>query len=260
MKFMTHRILLILLHIVSFVGFGQSNDTITYKNEASKKVRMVIMGDSLWLQNYESKKSLITYLNYEAMEVEGLAFYVGKTKVNGKELDVTIQFLDGSICTIDSENLDFNFRICKEESKYIDKLSPFGVEEKNSKRSDSNGSENQFETVETNTNGDFETGKGVFGNDEGIENGTEKIKRRIIVNRIIMPDYDVEFDYKLCLKLGINSDGDVVSAVCNKARSTFTDQKVIDDITSKIIQQMKYSKSVKTEIEYTFFTIQLISD
>ncbi len=237
MKFMAHRILLIFLLSYSIVGFGQS-DTITYKNEASKKIRMVIMGDSLWLQNYESKKSLMTYLDYEAMEVEGFAFYIGKLKANDSEFDVTVQFLEDSLCTIDSEISEFNFGLCKEEIKPKYKNNPFG--------SGGNG-----------TNGGFGTGNGKEnGINEGSGIGSGKTERKRLNDPNIDQIQTVE-NVVVHLKLTVNENGEVVSASNVISKTTTSDQRIISQVISAVKQQVKYQKSIGSSLQTVYLTVRL---
>lgn len=237
MKFMKHKILLILQLIFSYVGFGQS-DTITYTNEASKKVKMVIMGDSLWLQNNESKKSVMTYLDYEALEVEGLALYVGKHKAKGNEFDVTVQFLDDSVCTIDSEISEFNFGLSKEEVKQKHKNNPFG--------SGGDG-----------TNGGFGTGNGKEnGINEGSGIGSGKTERKRLNDPNIDQIQTVE-NVVVHLKLTVNENGEVVSASNVISKTTTSDQRIISQVISAVKQQVKYQKSIGSSLQTVYLTVRL---
>lgn len=237
MRFMEPRILLIFLLSFCFASYGQS-DTITYKNEASKKIRMVIMGDSLWLQNNESKKSLMTYLDYDALEVEGLAFYVGKLKANDREFDVTVQFLDDSLCTIDSEISEFNFGLSKEEVKPKYKNNPFG----------SGGSS---------TNGGFGTGKGTEnGMNEGSGIGSGKTERKRLNDPNIDQIQTVE-NVVVHLKLTINENGEVVSASNISSKTTTTDQRLINQVISVVKREVKYNKEMGTGLVTVFLTVKL---
>lgn len=229
---------LIFLAIIVFrngLSFGQS-DAVVYQNLLGNKVVLINKSDSLWLQNPVSKKSIMTYIETNA-DYSTTPRFIANAKFDGTYGFVKVRLLNDSICDIYSDISDFNFGLCKIERQL------------NHPR---NGSKIDIF--------DFVPRRPLNSVINKEEVNAENIERRVIVNHAIVADYDIEFDSKLSLKLSINSDGDVVSAVCIKARSTFTDQKVIDDITSRIVQQMKYSKSSRTEIEYSFFTIQLMSD
>jgi hypothetical protein len=219
---------LIFLVVIVFrnsISFGQS-DAVVYQNLLGNKVVLINKSDSLWLKNPVSKKSIMTYVETNA-DYSTTPRFIANAKFDGTYGFVKVRLLNDSICDIYSDISDFNFGLCKIERQL------------NHPR---NGSKIDIF--------DFVPRRPLNSVINKEEVNAENIERRMIVNHAIVADYDIEFDSKLSLKLSINSDGDVVSAVCIKARSTFTDQKVIDDITSRIVQQMKYSKSSRTEIEY----------
>jgi len=231
---------LLILFAIIILRHGQSfgqKETVVYQNLLGNKVVLVNETDSLWLQNPINKKSIMTYVETNS-EYSTTPRFIANAKFDGIYGFVKVRLVNDSICDIYSDISDFNFGLCKIEKKLNHR---------------SNGSKiDIFDYVPRNTV------SSEIKKEEGI--GTEKMDIRTIVNQPILPDYDIEFDSKLFLKLATNAEGDVVSAVCIKARSTFTDQKVIDDITNRIVQQMKYSKTSNTEIEYSFYTIEFMSD
>jgi hypothetical protein len=107
------------------------------------------------------------------------------------------------------------------------------------------------------------SGKGPFGgigNGQGTDGegpGTGSGKARVRVNEVSLPSYDIEFDSNINLKLTINANGDVVSASCIKSKTTCTDQRIINQVISEVMKQVKYKKEAGAGMVFAFYTVQI---
>jgi hypothetical protein len=108
------------------------------------------------------------------------------------------------------------------------------------------------------------SGNGPFGGqgDGDIGNGPSGAgsgsgKARIRLNDVTLPKYDTDFDSKIYLKLSINSNGDVFAATCIKSITTCTDQRIINQVISEVIRQVKYKKDPGSGTVYTNYSVQI---
>lgn len=108
-----------------------------YISEQGKSVFLDVKNETLILDFKDLGVKVITYLDLEAMEVEGMAVYNGKLEWKNKNCEIYVQFIDESECTVDSECEDFNFGICRDKNGsnvVIEKTNPFLIENKNEKK------------------------------------------------------------------------------------------------------------------------------
>lgn len=95
------------------------------------------------------------------------------------------------------------------------------------------------------------------GEGDGEGNGTGSGKTRIRVNDVSLPSYDIEFDSDIHLKLTINANGDVVSATCIRSKTRCTDQRIINQVISEVMKQVKYKKEPGAGMVFAFYTVQI---
>lgn len=93
------------------------------------------------------------------------------------------------------------------------------------------------------------------GDEPGSGSGSGK--DRIREKNVKLPVYDIEFDSKIMLKLTINANGDVVSAVSVKSGTTCTDPKIINQVISEVMKQVKYKKEPGAGMVFAFYTVQI---
>ena len=108
-----------------------------YISEQGKSVFLDVKNETLILDFKDLGVKVITYLDLEAVEVEGMAVYSGKLEWKNKNCEIYVQFIDESECTVDSECEDFNFGICRDKSDanvVIEETNPFLNENKNEKK------------------------------------------------------------------------------------------------------------------------------
>ncbi len=105
-------------------------------------------------------------------------------------------------------------------------------------------------------------GKGTgFGRDEGTGSGSgggngDANKPRIRLNDPNDDNISSNQSCKVCLKLSINAEGDVVRAE-NTSKTTTTDQKVINQVISNVKNQVRYNKKEGASLEQVFLTVNI---
>jgi hypothetical protein len=70
----------------------------------------------------------------------------------------------------------------------------------------------------------------------------------------VLPQYNIDIDCRVGLRLTINDDGTVVSARSIKSVTTCTDQSIINDVIRLVKQQVRYNKdsgAPLAEVDYT---------
>jgi hypothetical protein len=121
--------------------------------------------------------------------------------------------------------------------------------------SGSSGSGNGRNDVSINQIGDGAFGSGASGSGSGSGPG----KSRTCLNNVSLPSYDIDYDCNISFKLTINENGDVESASCIKSRTTCVDQRIINQVISEIVKQVKYDKSIGSNLTFAFLTISISS-
>lgn len=108
---------------VVFVGFtsfciAQKNDApLEFVNETNETVFLTPMNDSLKIEYPESGMKTVLFLNEDAMEAEGSAFYIGVLKSDSLNCEITVQFLEETECTVDSDCEGLTKGVCKLKEK-----------------------------------------------------------------------------------------------------------------------------------------------
>jgi len=107
--------------------------------------------------------------------------------------------------------------------------------------------------VEDNTNpfGTGGTGSGDGSLDFG---GPSDGKNRVRLNNAVLPLYKTEVDIIVHLKLIIDEDGKVVSAINLASKTTTTDQLIINGVISEVINQLKYNQEKNAGLQFTYLT------
>ena len=102
-----------------FVGFtafciAQNNvNPLEFVSETNETVLLTPMNDSLKIEYPESGVKTVLFLNKDAMETEGSAFYVGVLKSDSLNCEITIQFLEETECAVDSDCESLMKGVCK---------------------------------------------------------------------------------------------------------------------------------------------------
>lgn len=102
-------------------------------------------------------------------------------------------------------------------------------------------------------------GKG-FGKDDG--NGTGKgngegVKARVRLNDPNTDGIESDQNCKICMKLTINAEGDIIKAENIIAKTTTTNQLIISQVLSNVKAQVKYNKKEGAAPEIVFLTVNL---
>ena len=110
--------------------------------------------------------------------------------------------------------------------------------------------------VEDNTNpfGTGGTGSGDGSLDVG---GPRDGKNRVRLNNPLLPLYKTEVDIDVHLKLIIDEDGKVVSAINLASKTTTTDQLIINGVISEVINQLKYNQEKNAGLQFTYLTCKI---
>ncbi len=104
-------------------------------------------------------------------------------------------------------------------------------------------------------NGPFGGNGGGEGNGEG--NGVGDGKNRVRLNDPKLPEYAIDFDSKINLKLTINANGDVVNASYIRSIGTTIDLKIINEVIREVIKQVHYKKDKDAGLAFTYLTVSL---
>lgn len=102
---------------------------------------------------------------------------------------------------------------------------------------------------------------GTFGSDSGKEGsggtGTGSGAGRIRYNEISTDNIYTTVEVVVRLKITINADGQVVSAV-NMSGTTTTDQRIINQVIAAAKSQLKYNKEVGAGLQSVFYTAKIV--
>jgi len=104
-------------------------------------------------------------------------------------------------------------------------------------------------------NGPFGGNGSGEGNGEG--NGVGDGRNRIRMNDPKLPEYAIDFDSKINLKLTINANGDVVNASYIRSIGTTIDLKIINEVIREVIKQVHYKKDKDAGLAITYLTVSL---
>lgn len=102
-------------------------------------------------------------------------------------------------------------------------------------------------------------GKG-FGKDNGDGTGKgngEGVKARIRLNDPNTDGIESDQNAKICIKLTINAEGDIIKAENIVAKTTTTNQSIINQVLSNVKSQVKYNKKEGAAPEVVFLTVNL---
>ena len=120
-------------------------------------------------------------------------------------------------------------------------------------------SNNPFGTGGTDGKGGIGSG-GPFGDDKGTgvkgSGGPGKGEGRIRLNDPQVEDIKPERNETVYLKLSVNSDGNVVSAI-STSKTTTTDQRIINQVIAAVKSSVKYSKDPGSELVTMFLTVKV---
>lgn len=103
------------------------------------------------------------------------------------------------------------------------------------------------------------SGNGPFGGPEngakdGGNGGVGTGKTRFRLNNVNLPQYDMDVDCRIGLKITINADGVITDCRSIKSVTTCKSQIIINDVISRVKQQVKYNKekgATLTQVDYT---------
>ncbi|MCE3296911.1 MAG: hypothetical protein K0R65_2625 [Crocinitomicaceae bacterium] len=106
-------------------------------------------------------------------------------------------------------------------------------------------------------------GKGTgFGRDEGTGSGSgggdgDASKPRVRLNDPNNDNISSSQSCKVCLKLSINAQGDVVRAENLTSKTTTTNQTVINQVISNVKNQVRYNKKEGASLEQVYLTVNI---
>jgi hypothetical protein len=102
---------------------------------------------------------------------------------------------------------------------------------------------------------------GLFIGDEGDDDDSPTPPasdlERLIISNVSLPLYDIDFDSNILLKLTVNANGEVVAAISIKAKTTCSDQSIINQVINEVKQQVKYKKESGAGLVNTFYTVEI---
>ena len=124
----------------------------------------------------------------------------------------------------------------------------------NSNKTNGNNTQNGPSTSHVGNN-PFGSGGNGEGNGEG--NGVGDGKNRVRLNDPKLPEYAIDFDSKINLKLTINANGDVVNASYIRSIGTTIDLKIINEVIREVIKQVHYKKDKDAGLAFTYLTVSL---
>ena len=108
------------------------------------------------------------------------------------------------------------------------------------------------------------SGNGPFGGsgsgtDDGVGpgKGGGSGKARVRLNNVSTPQYDIDVDCRVGLKLTINSDGVVTDCRSIKSVTTCTNQTIINDVIRLVKQQVRYNKDPGSPLVQADYTLKL---
>jgi hypothetical protein len=106
------------------------------------------------------------------------------------------------------------------------------------------------------------SGNGPFGGpgNGAVENGPGGKgtgKPRVRLNNVTLPQYDIDVDCRVGLKITINADGVITDCRSIKSVTTCKSQTIINDVISRVKQQVKYNKEKGATLAQADYTIAL---
>lgn len=99
-------------------------------------------------------------------------------------------------------------------------------------------------------------GSGHSGSGDDFDSGISVLDR-IQINDPILPTYNTDVDLKVHLKLTVDGEGNVLSAICIKSKTTTTDQTIINDVIREVKKQVKYKKDPEGKLAYCYLTVKI---
>jgi hypothetical protein len=107
------------------------------------------------------------------------------------------------------------------------------------------------------------SGNGPFGGsgsgtDDGVPGkGGGTGKARVRTNNVSTPQYDIDVDCRVGLKLTINAEGIVTDCRSIKSVTTCTNQSIINDVIRLVKQQVRFNKDPGSPLVQADYTIKL---
>jgi hypothetical protein len=108
------------------------------------------------------------------------------------------------------------------------------------------------------------SGNGPFGGsgsgpDDGVGpgKGGGSGKARVRTNNVSTPQYDIDVDCRVVLKLSINEEGIVTDCRSIKSVTTCTNQSIINDVIRLVKQQVRFNKDPGSPLVQADYTIKL---
>jgi hypothetical protein len=98
---------------------------------------------------------------------------------------------------------------------------------------------------------------GGSGNGSLYNGGPSYGKNRVPLNNPLLPLYKTEVDIYVHLKLIIDEDGKVVSAINLASKTTTTDKLIINGVISEVINQLKYNQEKNAGLQFTYLTCKI---
>ena len=95
------------------------------------------------------------------------------------------------------------------------------------------------------------------GAKDGGNGGAGPGKTRFRLNNVNLPQYDMDVDCRIGLKITINADGVITDCRSIKSVTTCKSQTIINDVISRVKQQVKYNKEKGATLAQADYTIAL---
>ena len=99
--------------------------------------------------------------------------------------------------------------------------------------------------------------EGSGGGTDGGGAGPSRGRGRVRMNNVSTPQYNIDVDCRVGLKLTINSDGIVTDCRTIKSVTTCTNQTIINDVIRLVKQQVRFNKDPGAPLEQAVYTIRL---
>lgn len=100
---------------------------------------------------------------------------------------------------------------------------------------------------------------GKFGQDSGSGSGTSSGsgngEGRIRLNNISVDNIQSNMDHTIYLILTINAEGYVIDAKNNAAKTTTTDQRLINQVVAEVIKSLRYNKDPGAGLQKVYYTV-----
>ena len=105
--------------------------------------------------------------------------------------------------------------------------------------------------------GDGGTGSGEGDDPRG--NGGGKGIARILISTPSIPQYEINYDCKISLKISLNEQGRATGVQVVKKETNCNSQTIIKDVIDRVKRTILYNKKLENALDYAFFTIKIES-